>query len=82
MDNANAISFNEAELLMLFEEAGLTEQARSDKQRVEKVIERSLHEKAIKDTASFVFQGFPAAIVGFVAVAANAVGDKNSDYRA
>ncbi|MBC2606590.1 hypothetical protein [Pelagicoccus albus] len=82
MDNLNSISFNEAELLMLFEEAGLTEQTESDTERIKKVIERSLHEKAIKDTASFVFQGFPAAIVGFVAVAANAVGDKKSDYRA
>lgn len=82
MDHANAISFNEAELHLLFKEAGLTECQESDSVRVEKIIERSLHEKAIKDTASFVFQGFPAVIVGFFSAATNTVGDKNTDYRA
>ncbi len=82
MDSSNALSFNEAEFLLLFEEAGLTATPPSDMERVNRVIERSLHEKAIKDTASFVFQGFPAAIVGFLAVATNSVRDKDTDYRA
>lgn len=81
MDSLNAISFNEAEFQLLFEEAGLADTPVSNMERVDKVIERSLHEKAIKDTASFVFRGFPAAIIGFVAVATNAVGDKDTDYR-
>lgn len=81
MDSSPAISFNEAEFQLLFEEAGLADLPVSDMERVNKVVERSLHEKAIKDTASFVFQGFPAAIMGFLAVAANAVGDKDIDYR-
>ncbi len=82
MDSYNAISFSEAEFQLLFEEAGLTDTPPSDMKRVNKVIERSLHEKAIKDTASFVFQGFPAAIAGFLAVATNSVRDKDTDYRA
>lgn len=81
MDSSNAISFNEAEFFLMFEEAGLAEPPVLNMDRVEKVIERSLHEKAIKDTASFVFQGFPAAITGFLAVATNSVRDKETDYR-
>ncbi len=82
MDISNTIPFNEAELHALFEEAGLADPPVPSMERVDKVIERSLHEKAIKDTASFVFQGFPAVVMGFMAVAANAVGDENTDYRA
>ncbi|EDY84280.1 hypothetical protein VDG1235_3911 [Verrucomicrobiia bacterium DG1235] len=81
MDSSHAISFNEAEFQLLFEEAGLADTPAPDMDRVDKVIERSMHEKAIKDTASFVFRGFPAAMMGFLAVAANAVGDKDADYR-
>jgi|GEM_PF-2562216 len=82
MDSSEAISFNEAVFQQLFEEAGLADTPAPNMERVNKVIERSLHEKAIKDTASFVFQGFPAALMGFLAVAANSVGDSDTDYRA
>lgn len=82
MDSSTAISFNEAEFQLLFEEAGLADTPAPNPERVERVIERSLHEQAIKDTASFVFKGFPAALMGFVAVASNAVGDESADYRA
>ncbi|MDQ8181976.1 hypothetical protein [Pelagicoccus sp. SDUM812005] len=82
MDSPNALSFNEAEFQLLFEQAGLADTPAPNPDRVEKVIERSLHEKAIKDTASFVFRGFPAVILGFMDVAANTVGDEQSDYRA
>lgn len=82
MDSSNTISFDEAEFHLLFEQAGLADPPVPDMQRVEKVIERSLHEKAIKDTASFVFQGFPAVLMGFMSVAANSVGEDDSDYRA
>ena len=81
MENSNAMSINEAELQLLFEQAGLAETPAPDMQRVEKVIERSLHEKAIKDTTSFVFLGFPAVIMGLVGAAANSVGDPDTDYR-
>ena len=82
MDSIDAMSINEAELQLLFEEAGLADTPEPDMGRVNKVIERSLHEKAIKDTTSFVFRGFPAAIVGLIGAAANSVGDSETDYRA
>ena len=81
MDSSNAIPFNEAEIHLLFEEAGLMDKPEPNPERVEKIIERSLHEKAIKDTASFVFLGFPAAMMGFMAVATNSVRDRHTDYR-
>ncbi|MCH6256875.1 hypothetical protein MLD52_09975 [Puniceicoccaceae bacterium K14] len=81
MDTPNAISLDEAEFQLLFEEAGLTQAPTPNTERINKVIERSMHEKAIKHTASFVFQGFPAAIMGLMAVATNSVGDKDTDYR-
>ena len=82
MDSSNAIPINEVELQFLFEEAGLADPPTPNPERVNKIIERSMHEKAIKDTASFVFLGFPAAIMGLMDVAANSVGDSQSDYRA
>lgn len=82
MDSLNTLSFDEAAFHNLFEEAGLADAPVPNMERVDKIIERSLHEKAIKDTASFVFQGFPAAMMGFLAVATNSVGDKHTDYRA
>lgn len=82
MDSSNAMSLNEAEIQLLFQEAGLTDTPVPNMERVNKVIERSLHEKAIKDTASFLFLGFPAAMLGFMAVASNTVRDPQTDYRA
>ena len=82
MDSSDAISINEAELHALFEDAGLAEAPAPDMERVNKVIERSLHEKAIKDTTSFVFRGFPAAIMSLVGAAAGSVRDPDTDYRA
>lgn len=82
MDNSSAISFDDAEFQLLFEEAGLTDTPPANMDRVEKVIERSLHEKAIKDTASFVFLGFPAAIVGLLEISTNTVRNNDIDYRA
>ena len=81
MDSSDAMSINEAELHLLFEEAGLAETPAPDLDRVNKVIERSLHEKAMKDTASFVFLGFPAAAMGLFAAVTNSVSDQNTDYR-
>ena len=81
MDNSDAMSINEAEIYLLFEEAGLADPPVPDIRRVNQVIERTLHEKAIKDTASFVFLGFPAVVMGFMSVATNAVGNPNTDYR-
>lgn len=82
MDASNALSFHEAQIHLLFEEAGLMETPAPDMRRVNKVIERTLHEKAIKDTASFVFLSVPAVLTGFMAVATNTVGDPTTDYRA
>ena len=83
MDSSDAISIHEAHIQHLFEEAGLVEDTPdTNHDRVNQIIERTLHEKAIKDTASFVFLGFPAVILGFLSVASNTVGDSKTDYRA
>jgi len=82
MDASNAIPLHEAQIHLLFEEAGLMETPAPDMRRVDEVIERTMHEKAIKDTASFVFLGFPAALTGLMAVATNSVGEPDTDYRA
>ena len=82
MDTFDAMSLNESQIHLLFEEANLMEIPEPDMQRVEVIVERALHEKAIKDTTSFVFMGFPAVMLGFMSVASNTVGDPQSDYRA
>ena len=72
---------DEAQIGFLFEEAGLADLPASDMRRVDRVVERTLHEKAIKDTASFVFLGYPAVVMAFMAIATNTVGDPDTDYR-
>ena len=82
MDSPDAMAINEAQIHLLFEEAGLVATPAPDMRRVNQVIERTLHEKAIKDTTSFVFLGFPAVVMAFMSVATNTVGDSETDYRA
>lgn len=81
MDNTDAMFIDEAQIGFLFEEAGLADLPASDMRRVDRVVERTLHEKAIKDTASFVFLGYPAVVMAFMAIATNTVGDPDTDYR-
>jgi len=81
MTAADTISINEAQIRLLFEEAGLVESPVLNKQRVGKVLERAMHESVIKDTISFVFKGFPSVINGIMSVATGCVRDDSIDYR-
>lgn len=82
MDTFDAMSLNESQIHLLFEESGLMEISEPDMRRVDEVIERAFHEKAIKDTTSFLFVGFPAVVMEFLSMASNTVGDPQTDYRA
>ncbi|MGJ8678037.1 MAG: hypothetical protein ACSHX0_11010 [Akkermansiaceae bacterium] len=82
MDNTNILSANESFISNIFEDAGITEQPAVNQRRVDKVIERAMHEKLIADTSTFIFKGFPAAADGIISLANNKVGNDDSDYRA
>ncbi len=87
MNPTDTLPINEARIHLLFEEAGLLlardiPAARPDMRRVDAVLERAMHECVIKDTASFVFKGFPAVIAGMMSVAAGCVGNAGADYKA
>lgn len=86
MNPTDAMPLDEAQIHLLFEEAGLI-QAEDiayvpDMRRVDAVIERARHESVIKDTTSFVFKGFPAVIAGMMSVATGCVSDSETDYKA
>ncbi len=85
MNTTDAMPINEAQIHLLFEEAGLVLAddiaVEPDMRRVDAVVERAMHECIIKDTTSFVFKGFPAVISGMMSVAAGSVGDPETDYR-
>ena len=84
MDQSNALNINETFLDGIFADAGLVEAAipAVNYQRVEKVLERAMHEKLIADTSSFVFKGFPAAADAIISLANNSVGNDQTDYKA
>ncbi|MBT8043862.1 MAG: hypothetical protein KJO79_02830 [Verrucomicrobiae bacterium] len=85
MNPTDVMPIDEAQIHLLFEEAGLIQAENidhaPDMRRVDAVIERAIHESLIKDTTSFVFKGFPAAIVGVMSVATGCVRDSGTDYR-
>ncbi len=81
MDPSNALNINETFLDGIFHEAGLAETPEVNHQRVEKVLERAMHEKLIADTTSFVFKGFPAAADAAISLANRTVGNDDTDYR-
>ena len=76
---------DEAQIHLLFEEAGLIHDEDAvtapDMRRVDAVMKRAMHESVIKDTTSFVFKGFPAALVGMISMATGCVGQEDTDYR-
>lgn len=76
---------DEAQIHLLFEEAGLAQvediMPEPDMNRVDAVLERAMHESIIKDTTSFVFKGFPAVIAGMMSVATGCVSDPETDYK-
>ncbi|MCP5535034.1 MAG: hypothetical protein H7A51_02240 [Akkermansiaceae bacterium] len=86
MTPADAIPIDEAQIHLLFKEAGLIQSEDvahvPDMRRVDAVIERAMHECVVKDTTSFIFKGFPAVIAGMMAVATGCVGRSETDYKA
>ena len=82
MNPSNVIEFNESFIEDIFAGAELTEQPVVNQQRVEKVLERAIHESLIADTSSFLFKGMPAATGGLLSLANRTVGNDNTDYRA
>lgn len=73
---------DEAQILHLFEEAGLLDVPEPDLRRVDEVIERAMHEKVIHDLSSFIFKGVPAVIDGVVSVSTGKINHPDKDYRA
>ncbi len=82
MNASDAMPIDEAQVYLLFEEAGLIGVPELNTRRVEEVLERAVHESVIKDTSSFVFKGFPAVLAAMMSVATGCVGDPETDYRA
>ena len=82
MNPSNTVTLNESFIEGLFTNAGLTEQPVVNQQRVEKVLERAIHENLIADTSSFLFKGMPAAAEGIMSLANRTVGNDTTDYRA
>lgn len=77
-----SITINESFIEGVFADAGLAESTVVNHERVEKVLERAIHERVIADTSSFLFKGIPAATEGMISLANRTVGNDNADYRA
>ena len=81
MNPSDAMPINEAQIHLLFEQAGLMDAPAPDLRRIDGVLERAVHESVIKDTSSFVFKGFPAVICAMLDVACGKVAASDTDYR-
>ena len=82
MNPNDAMPFDEAQIQLLFEEAGLVDAPVANQRRIDEVLERAVHESIIKDTSSFVFLGFPAVISSMLDVASGKISTEDIDYRA
>ncbi|MFK7908969.1 MAG: hypothetical protein AB8F34_00045 [Akkermansiaceae bacterium] len=82
MNPTDTMPIDEAQIHLLFEEAGLMDAPVVDQRRVDGVMERAMHESIIKDTSSFVFLGFPAVLSAMLDVASGKISNSDSDYRA
>lgn len=82
MNPNDAMPIDEAQIHLLFEEAGLTGAPVADRRRIDGVLERAAHESIIKDTSSFVFLGFPAVLSAMLDVASGRISTDGTDYRA
>lgn len=82
MNPSDTMPIDEAQIHLLFEEAGLMDAPAPDMRRVDEVLERAMHESVIKDTSSFVFKGFPAVLSAMLDVASGNISTGDVDYRA
>lgn len=82
MNPDDAMPIDEAQIHLLFEEAGLTDAPVANQRRIDGVLERAMHESIIKDTSSFVFHAFPTVISSMLDVASGKISTEDTDYRA
>ena len=67
----------------LFAEAGWDEVAKAppNERRVEEITQRAIAESLVKESSSFVFLGFTAALSAFFAALFGFVSDNDEDYK-
>ncbi len=82
MSSPTDITFHEAFISDIFQAADTAVESVVNEERVNKVMERAMHEKVIADTSSFLFKGFPAAADGIMSLAHGKVRNHKEDYRA
>ena len=81
MNPSDTINFDENEIFLLFQEAGMLEEPVVNQRRVDQVIERAMHEKVAKELTSFVFEGFPAVMDGLFSAASGKINHPDDDYK-
>jgi hypothetical protein len=67
----------------LFTEAGWKDVAKAppNERRVEEITQRAISETIVKDSSSFLFLGFAAALTGFFCAFFGSVGNNDEDYK-
>lgn len=81
MNPSDTLTFDESQIELLFADAGLVDTPVVNEVRVEKVMERAMHEKVIKELSSFAFEGFPAVVDGLLSVTSNKINHPDGDYK-
>jgi len=82
MNPSDSIAIDENQIRLLFEEAGLLDVPVPNERRVEKVMERAMHDNVISDLTSFMFEGVPAVLDGMLSVATGKINHSDGDYKA
>lgn len=66
----------------IFRSAGWNTEIVTDYERIDKIVERALLEHVMRDTSTFVFKGFGAALTGLSAAFFGSAIHSESNYRA
>ncbi len=71
----------DAEIQRLFSEAGWAEMPPPNEDRLEKIVERAIHERIAKESAEFVFSGFGAVLSNFAHAFLGESDDLKQNYK-
>ena len=75
------ITLHEAFISDIFQAVDTAVDRVVNEERINKIMERAMHEKIIADTSSFLFKGFPAVADSIMSLANGKVRNHKEDYR-
>ena len=80
--NEEAFAKIEFQTDSVFRRAGWHVELVTDYERIDKIVDRAMVENVIRDTSTFIFKGFGAALTGMSSAFFGSATTMDTDYRA